>query len=75
MMWQKIDNWFKDKTGQDIALIAIILIFLAGMVPLAATRVIDSGHLERYYTDGALSILQSNDFLTPYGDAKSRERL
>ena len=36
-MWQKIDNWFKDKTGQDIVLIAIILIFPAGMVPLAAT--------------------------------------
>ena len=71
-MWQKIDNWIKDKTGQDIVLIAIILIFLAGMVPLAATRVIDSGHLERYYTDGALSMLQSNDFLTPYGDAKLR---
>ena len=64
----------QNRTGH-CSLIAIILIFLAGMVPLAATRVIDSGHLERYYTDGALSMLQSNDFLTPDGDAKSRERL
>jgi 4-amino-4-deoxy-L-arabinose transferase-like glycosyltransferase len=70
-----IDAWWKPKTGLDAALVAIILIFFSGMLPLAATRVIDSLHFERYYQDAAVSMLQSNDFFTPrYGDGMVRFR-
>lgn len=60
-----VDANGKRKTGQDVVLVAIILIFFAGMLPLAASRVIDTLNFERYYTDAALTMLQSNDFLTP----------
>src|SRR5947207_10298144 len=60
-----IEAWWKRKTGQDVVLIAVVLIFFAGMLPLASTRVVDSMNFERYYTDAAVSMLQTNDFVTP----------
>ena len=60
-----METWFKRKTGQDVVLIAVILIFFIGMFPLASTRVVDSMNFERYYTDAAVSMLQTNDYLTP----------
>lgn len=60
-----IEAWFKRKTGRDVVLIAVILIFFAGMLPLVSTRVVDSMNFERYYTDAAVSMLQTNDFVTP----------
>jgi 4-amino-4-deoxy-L-arabinose transferase-like glycosyltransferase len=74
-MLSAVDLWCKRKTGQDVVLIAIVLIFFSGMLPLAASRVIDTLHFERYYTDAAVSMLQSNDFLTPrHGDGTFRFR-
>ena len=74
-MLSAIDLWSKPKTGRDAVLIVIVLIFFAGMLPLAASRVIDTLHFERYYTDAAVSMLQSNDFLTPrQGDGTLRFR-
>jgi 4-amino-4-deoxy-L-arabinose transferase-like glycosyltransferase len=68
-----IQSWCKRKTGQDVVLIAVVLIFFAGMLPLAASRVVDTLNFERYYTDAAVSMLQSQDFFTPrYGDGTLR---
>lgn len=74
-MLSAVDVWCKRKTGQDAVLVAIVLIFFAGLLPLAASRVIDTLHFERYYTDAAVSMLQTNDFLTPrHGDGTLRFR-
>lgn len=74
-MISTVEAWCKRKTGQDVALVAIVLVFFAGMLPLAASRVIDTLHFERYYTAAAVSMLQSNDFLTPrHGDGTLRFR-
>jgi 4-amino-4-deoxy-L-arabinose transferase and related glycosyltransferases of PMT family len=71
----EIEAWFKRKTGQDIVLVSIVLIFFIGLLPLAASLVVDFPHPERHYTDAALSMRQSNDFLTPrYGDGSFRFR-
>jgi 4-amino-4-deoxy-L-arabinose transferase-like glycosyltransferase len=68
-----IEAWCKRKTGQDMVLVTIILIFFTGMFPLASSRVVDSMNFERYYTDAAVSMLQANDFLTPrFGDGTLR---
>lgn len=61
----KVEAWFKRKTGQDIALAATVLVFFVGLLPLAASFLIYFPHPERSYTDAALSMLQSHDFLTP----------
>src|SRR5436305_11038599 len=60
-----IETWFKRQTGKDVVLIAVVLIFFAGMLPLVSTRVVDNMNFERYYTDAAVSMLQTNDFVTP----------
>lgn len=60
-----IEDWCKRKLGQDVVLLAIILIFFAGMLPLAATRVIDTLNFERYYTDAAVAMMHADDYLTP----------
>jgi 4-amino-4-deoxy-L-arabinose transferase-like glycosyltransferase len=64
---------WKRNTRADAVLVAIVLVFFAGMLPLAATRVFDSLNFERYYTDAAVSMLQSHDYLTPrWGDETPR---
>lgn len=70
-----IGAWWKRKTRTDAVLVAVILIFFAGMLPVAASRVIDTLNFERYYTDGTVAMLQANDFLTPrQGDGTLRFR-
>ena len=64
-LFSKIDDWLKRRTGLDAPLLAIIAIFFFGMLPVASSRVIDSMNFERYYTDAAVSMLQSHDYLTP----------
>ena len=59
-MLSTLADWYKGRTGQDVVLVAIILIFFTGMLPLAASRVVDSMNFERYYTDAAVSMLRSN---------------
>jgi Dolichyl-phosphate-mannose-protein mannosyltransferase len=74
-IFDAIDAWWKRKTRSDAVLVAVVLIFFAGMLPIASSRVIDTMHFERYYTDGALAMLQANDYLTPrHGDGTFRFR-
>jgi 4-amino-4-deoxy-L-arabinose transferase-like glycosyltransferase len=74
-MLSTLAGWFKRTTGQDAALTAIVLIFFVGMLPVAASRVVDTLNFERYYHDAAVSMVQANDFLTPrFGDGSLRLR-
>lgn len=70
-----IGAWWNRKTRTDAVLVIIVLIFFAGMLPVAASRIIDTLNFERYYTDGTVAMLQANDFLTPrQGDGTLRFR-
>ncbi len=65
-IFSKTEDWVRRRLRQDAALIAIVAIFFAGLLPMAATRVVDTKNFERYFTDTAVLMLQSGDLLTPH---------
>src|SRR5437016_5449796 len=63
--YRPIQRYWQRNTVHAVCLIAVNLISCASMLPLASTRVVDSMNFDRYYTDAAVSMLQTNDFVTP----------
>jgi 4-amino-4-deoxy-L-arabinose transferase-like glycosyltransferase len=61
----KIRSFSANRNSRDILLIAVLLVFFLGLIPPAASFVFYSAFPEHHYTDAAIPMFRSNDFLTP----------
>lgn len=61
----QVETSLKRKRVPDAVLVCTIFIFFLGLLPITGTFVVYLPHPERNYTDAAISMLQTSDFLTP----------